>query len=625
MAEISTDIVTLHRKTFENATPATYIASYKARFESDGGPLVMPGTTTVLEQFRLISSLYFRSIFHPDRTHIDMLMRQRPRHSADQTYPSAFVDRYFEMPVRGEYDEVNEFSEFFRKVIGMRRKSYNLFISCLRTFFSALEACSVNFDLAYSMIAYCLEALSKSDDSYVPVWEDHPKRSQLDPILSNLDDQSAGDIRAALVKDSHLKLMGRFMVTINNLMRPSFFVEEAVQLARPLPKSELDRALKNLYKTRSGFVHSLSQVQEQLKHPGMARDTDYVTWSDEPHLTFSGLVRLAHHALMTFVEQQEVLETEDYPWRDEIEGVMQAELAPQFWMWQADNYGPRQSHWKLGGLISHLTHGMRKEEFGIPDLRPLMKKIETCLVQGNADEKLSMYAHYGIYNSLIQQSARCEKADQFIEKHSKLFEGEPRIQHLISEILVGGFSLEANGKQCANAFERYRREKYRKLSLSLPIQMEVAVMLGIANKYLECGETAKFREWLEHAKLDSGFDSDLQLLISAASQIEASLHPVRDVLGAHRQCVADSVTEWTFENQVREVTEEKLLQIRVDVPAIVRCSSDGWNTVSHFATVSNDSSHFAVLRAAAASRLQFTLFWIDSQTWEGKDFAVEFT
>jgi hypothetical protein len=87
-----------------------------------------------------------------------------------------------------------------------------------------------------------------------------------------------------------------------------------------------------LYIARSGFVHQLTKVREQLRHAGLqAATADYFQWEQKPYLTFAGLVRLTRHVIGAFIDRQKSSDRETYPnWRNEVPGIILVHFAPQY-------------------------------------------------------------------------------------------------------------------------------------------------------------------------------------------------------------------------------------------------------------------------------------------------------
>jgi glucoamylase len=84
---------------------------------------------------------------------------------------------------------------------------------------------------------------------------------------------------------------------------------------------------------------------------------------------------------------------------------------------------------------------------------------------------------------------------------------------------------------------------------------------------------------------------------------------------------------WRFNHRCRVLPPGKTLRVEVLAAAVVRWSDDGWRTVNDTRTRDTGLGfHVACLSAggpAAPGRIEFTFQWIESNRWEGSNFAVE--
>jgi glucoamylase len=82
---------------------------------------------------------------------------------------------------------------------------------------------------------------------------------------------------------------------------------------------------------------------------------------------------------------------------------------------------------------------------------------------------------------------------------------------------------------------------------------------------------------------------------------------------------------WRFANRFALIAPGKTLRLELTSPAIVRWTTDGWDTVHDSRTVPMDGAHIAdidTLGLEPGERVQFTFYWPDVNRWEGQDFDV---
>ena len=100
---------------------------------------------------------------------------------------------------------------------------------------------------------------------------------------------------------------------------------------------------------------------------------------------------------------------------------------------------------------------------------------------------------------------------------------------------------------------------------------------------------------------------------------------------AYQRYVAQPVSSrheiWTFRHQTRQIPREKTLRLLTGTPAVLRWSSDEWQSVHDSETRSSGLPDlcFADLPTAdlpAGAAIEFTFRWLEAEKWEGQNFRV---
>ncbi len=100
---------------------------------------------------------------------------------------------------------------------------------------------------------------------------------------------------------------------------------------------------------------------------------------------------------------------------------------------------------------------------------------------------------------------------------------------------------------------------------------------------------------------------------------------------AHQRYVANPVPSrheiWNFRHQTRRIPRGKILRLLTGAPAVVRWSSDAWQSVHDSKTQSSGlpDLYFADLATAdlpAGEAVEFTFHWLEVEKWEGQNFRV---
>lgn len=487
---------------------SSLVLRYTIRYERrPNDTLVCPNGNQIVEQLSLLAGLWFQAIFHPDRNHVELLCRPETRHESDHGAPSQFIDKFFGAPLRGDMQQIEGFQSFVEKVIAMPRVTFRLFMSCLRVFFNAMEAIDTNKDLAYSMFVYVLEGLTQGSDGFVPTWEDFPddSRKKIDSALSGLPEENAKEIRDVLSSSPHLKLMKRFIEFTINHVDDDFFGLEAHQRTPALPRNELQQALKNLYQSRSGFVHALEQVQEHIKIPFGNPSADYFRWDAQPHLTFSGLARICRHVLLNFVHRQPVLEKEVYPeWRNELPGIIMFEAAPQYWIWKSEAFTSESIKPRYSGFIQHTIEVIANQQAKFTDMRAVIDVIANKLPQAKKEYRGVMVCTYWLWHQFFPRENWFERIREY-KNHIEICS----IQMMAARVVLNT-RFEWQLDDCEKEFENYLKNRFRSTEIRLPSIVEVAIASEMANIGLRSGDALKFTIWIDRAILDAAGNKYVQ-------------------------------------------------------------------------------------------------------------------
>lgn len=558
-APIQTCIATIEPVDLNLSSASSYVINYKHQIEKGPGK-VKAGNSEILEQFQLLCTFGLQAFFDHDKNYVEMNCRFAPRNSADEFLPSLFVSRFFNLPVRSNEKEIEEFIIFVEKVISLPRDTYTSVIESLKAFSHSLQFLNYNMDLAYSMMIYCLESLSQRHDNFEPDWEsyDPPIKDKFDKLFEEetLSDTTIKNIKEILINSRESKLMKRFISFSLGNISDSYFLENADGIKNPLKKSELERVLRNAYKMRSGYVHKLEEIENHLKIPLL--DGEVFPWENEPYLTFRGLVRLVHHIITNFIYKQESLETEEYNWRNDIPGVIPWEIHPKHWIWKADDFTSNQSKYFFSKFLSMLSASFLNDE-KMENLIALMFKIEKLMKEGVKKEfRPSMISLYCLYyslaspgylnssryiisneyndildkgleyvvkkeyqmpminsylsqNQIIETVPKSSNYKDFMKKYEDIL-NQCSIESIVTRLLLNK-EWPWDIEEITSCYRDYEEKKFNKYTIVLPNLFEVFIIITIGNVYLDKDNVPKFKEWFNKAIFELSGEIKCQKLI----------------------------------------------------------------------------------------------------------------
>ena len=389
------------------------------------------------------------------------------------------------------------FTRFVEKTISLKRCTYLSVIRALKTIRDALASIDYNVDLSYSMLVYCLEALSTDWDGFEASWDDYDEtqRGALDPILSDLSPDKAQSIRDILLRPGHLRLRKRFVTFVEKHLRDSSTATGQRANELILRKSHIRRALENAYDMRSSFVHSLTPILQQLGVPAVATGDTFL-WKSEPYLTMSGLLDVTLTTVGNLIWSCESVESEDLDWRRELPGVVRVPLASQYWIAKADGFRPRMATSRFSAFLDELCDAYTQNK-PVTDLSALMAKYEQSVSQSSGTDKRSMVAMYWIYHVVVEEKARRPEWVEFLRAHESEMV-ECSMESMLAYAVVSR-PFPWPSESCWQVYQDFGKRRFHKNTLDVPVLAEVAVLATIANGALKDEGHDVYRPALEAA------------------------------------------------------------------------------------------------------------------------------
>jgi glucoamylase len=102
--------------------------------------------------------------------------------------------------------------------------------------------------------------------------------------------------------------------------------------------------------------------------------------------------------------------------------------------------------------------------------------------------------------------------------------------------------------------------------------------------------------------------------------------PTQPVQRYLRERRPSEFTVWCVNNKLRSMSAGKTLRVSTKAPTLVHWSVDDWRSVSDTrSTETGLGVWYADLPTSAlpaGAIVRFTLFWVDTQRWEGTNFEV---
>lgn len=486
----------------------SYVVKYRNQIEKvPNSVLLRVGDEVIVEQFQNLCTFCFQAIFDTEKRVIERLCKGDPG-KRSTVFPSKVLPRYFNHIIDGDLSEVEHFVKILEKVISLPRKDYNRITRCMSAFSGSLKILDYSFDLAYSMLIYCLETLSQKY-SPQPKWEDYEKHPQVDRILQGVDETIADEVRRTILEDKHLKLQEGFVRFIMDNTSISFFAEESTSVKSPIRRSEFRQALISAYAVRSSYAHELEPVLAHLKAGFIEGDVYH--HDNTPYLTYSGLLRLTRHVMLNYIFSQRSVANEQYNWMNDLPNILQMKMDTRYWLSNASTFHEKQAKMRLSGYLSELERFI-VEKRPLTECETLMKLYESKIPNVKGTYKLPMVVHYCLYrpSSPRNDLSHRTKLENYI--NSGKFLEACEIENLVFCTLTNQNWIWPV-KNCEIQYLKYNKKKHKEGALVLPQLFEVVVLIMLANCHYEQGYYENYPEWIALAYCEAAGNSKLQSFI----------------------------------------------------------------------------------------------------------------
>jgi hypothetical protein len=239
----------------------------------------------------------------------------------------------------------------------------------------------------------------------------------------------------------------RFVAFVLAHITPAYYREGAVDAVHPLSAAELERALKRAYDIRSRNVHDLEDLMPETWALGNRAETVNPR-SEGLMLSIEGLNRLARQVIREFVARAPTEQVEAFDYRSALPNVLHVELAPQYWIGDADGLSKETAGRYFEGLVSILMETLAptvgatadgQEVTALPmpvDLRPVLTRIEELAPQVKGRPRLCLIAIYWLWHHFLTADVHMPAAESFLGQYgSELY--APSMQTFVLACLAG--------------------------------------------------------------------------------------------------------------------------------------------------------------------------------------------
>lgn len=258
--------------------PSTIVYEVTERIEGDeiaAGVLISHTVKPYLQDFATVVSFCLGVICTPNEELATRLLTRTSR--VLYTPPSKLIKRVFDAQVWCHDADADRLKVFVENLIGLKRKSFLATMKAMRTYVAALHRVADDAELAYTLMVAAIESLVQEFDAHKPKWSDldESKRLPLDKALRDASREVSEAVRGVVIDAEHVALTRRFRDFAISHLPEAYFYGEGEGRVGPVGRMDAEDALKQAYKFRSSYVHTLIPAPFADDGHVVQRDTAY--------------------------------------------------------------------------------------------------------------------------------------------------------------------------------------------------------------------------------------------------------------------------------------------------------------------------------------------------------------
>lgn len=339
---------------------------------------------------------------------------RRRRRGAASLFPKLFEPMATVQP-----DELTDLKQLMDELLALRRQDYVRVMRVIRNTVDATRRAIDDPTGAYTDLVAALESLADAELSVPTAWDryDGKKRKIIDSSLDGADPERIEKVHAAVLEADRVGLKRRFVSSTMARVSDSYYRAEAADAAWPPRSADLERLLSLAYDIRSRRSHILEDLGDEAWVFTDGAETVF-----EPRfqriLTLAGLWRLVRHVVRRYVTDAPKPEPEPWDYRGELPGIVQMQLAPQYWVWVPDGLDAASASTRFNGVAEALIAwlaGDNKEGFNLSQLLEPIEQLVPGLPDG--EPKAALVAIYHLWHEWTDPNEHSSRAAALLATH----------------------------------------------------------------------------------------------------------------------------------------------------------------------------------------------------------------
>ncbi|HEY5179847.1 MAG TPA: hypothetical protein VIJ07_08760 [Dermatophilaceae bacterium] len=380
--------------------------------------LIATGGDELIDDLAYVMSFILNRTFSRDHDQVHRLVgpvgRSGRRHGAASLFPRLFDPSQVIQP--GEWDDLKQFMD---ELLALNREDFARVMRVIRSTVDATRRAIDDPTGAYTDLIAALESLGDDELTSPTTWDryDPTKRKIIDAALKGESEELVKKIHTGILEADRAGLKRRFISSTIARISPDYYRREAAGAVRAPQSADIERMLAIAYDVRSRRSHVLEDLGEEAWV-----FTDGAETAFEPNFqrifTLAGLWRLVRHVVRRFVADARKIEAEPWDYRGALPGIIKAQLAPQYWIWQPEGLDAKSALQRFNGVAEAFIGwhaGHHDDGF---NLTQVVEKIEQLVPHmPNGEPKTAMVAIHLLWQEWIDPKDHRSEAKAFLDEH----------------------------------------------------------------------------------------------------------------------------------------------------------------------------------------------------------------
>ncbi len=460
------------------------------KFDGSASMLVATGGDELIDDVAYVTSFVLNRTFSRNDDQVHRLVvadgSARRRHSAASMFPGLFDGA--QVVHATEWDAVQA---FMTDLVALGREDFARSMRVIRTTVDATRRAIGDPTGAYTDIVAALESLGDDHLTSPTTWDryDSAKRKIIDSALSDLDAADAARVRNAILEADRAGLKRRFVASTLARISPAYYRAEAGNAVRPPRAADLERMLGIAYDIRSRRSHVLQDLGAEAWIFADGAETTFEVKFDRI-LTLAGLWRLTRHVVMRFVADAPKTQPEPWDYWGALPGQVQLQLAPQYWIGNAEAFDDWSAA-RFNGAVEALLSWRSGESNDGFNLTAVVDKIEHTVPRlPDGDAKTTMVALHVLWHDSLRPQDRSTIAAEFIEKYGSCLDLPTPMAFTVGVLCDRGIPVWTADQWSELASSRHAARRTGKedplpATIDALLQLEAADQLEAAGRHEE--------------------------------------------------------------------------------------------------------------------------------------------